>query len=144
MVDFFDLPDFVDDVFDFIALHADLERRGCRLVRTAVSLPTSDKPAPLSRPDRLATVQWVTYLAIWCHILAGRNRFLDVTIVTTAIVVLMRLAIAAVEHESTETGNVRAHEGWEPDWIQGFFTCVLRCQREVGFGRADISGRYRR
>lgn len=35
----------------------------------------------------------------------------------------------AVEQESTASLDAHNHEAWEPEWISGYFTCALRCQR---------------
>ena len=41
----------------------------------------------------------------------------------------MLRAEPAHKHESTESRNAQGVVGWDPDWVHGYFTSVLRCQR---------------
>lgn len=36
-----------------------------------------------------------------------------------------------VEEESITSKNLHGHEGWEPEWIQSDFHCVLTCRKET-------------
>lgn len=40
-------------------------------------------------------------------------------------------AETVTEIESYASSSSRGHEAWEPEWIGGYFMCLLRCQRAI-------------
>lgn len=52
-------------------------------------------------------------------------------------------ADTAAEHEGTASSNARTHEEWDPEWISGLFTCVLRCQRSTCQEIVAAMGRWK-